>query len=116
MSQILTPDQLVNELRTLSARINKGVAEVHNLELGLDSASRELDWAKARTSIGATGTVEERKAQAELATREERIFYDTAKASFNYAKGLLKALESQQMSTMAQLRAVESTYRTAGRE
>jgi len=116
VNQVLTPDQLVGELRTLSSRINKGVAEVHNLELAVDEASRELDWAKARASVGVTGTVEEKKAQAELACREERIKYDTAKAGFNYAKGLLKALESQQMSTMAQLRAVESTYRSAGRE
>lgn len=116
MSQILTPDQLVNELRSLSARISKGVSEVHNLELDLDVFTREYEWAKARATLSAEGTADAKKAQAELATTAERVSYDTARAAFNYAKGLLKSLESAQMSTMAQLRAVESTYRSAGRE
>jgi hypothetical protein len=116
MSQVLTPDQLVNELRSLSARISKGVSEVHNLELDLAIFSREYDWAKARAMLAATGTVEAKKAEVELAVATERVSFDTASAAFNYAKGLLKSLESAQMSTMAQLRAVESTYRSAGRE
>jgi len=116
MSAVLTPDQLVGELRSLSARISKGVSEVHNLELDLDTFSREYDWAKARASLAVEGTADAKRAQAELATTQERVAFDTAKASFNYAKGLLKSLESAQMSTMAQLRAVESTYRSAGRE
>jgi len=116
MNEILTPDMLVAELRQLSSRITRGVSEVHNLELALDEASRVLDLAKARVGISLNGTVEKNKAQAELATAEERRSFDVCKAAFNYARGLLKALEGQQMSTMAQLRAVESTYRSAGRE
>lgn len=116
MSQILTPDQLVNELRSLSARIAKGVSEVHNLELDLGLTNRQYDWAKARAILGAEGTADAKKAQAELAVTAEREAFDTASAAFSYAKGLLKSLESAQMSTMAQLRAVESTYRSAGRE
>ncbi len=116
MSEVLTPDQLVGELRSLSARISRGVSEVHNLELELDKSSREFDWAKANASLKVSGTVEEKKNLAELACAKERESHDLAKAAFNYAKGLLRALESAQMSTMAQLRAVESTYRTAGRE
>jgi hypothetical protein len=116
MSQVLTPDQLVAELRSLSARISRGVSEVHNLELALDKSARELDWAKASASLKVTGTVDEKKNLAEMACAKEREAYDLAKAAFNYAKGLLKSLESAQMSTMAQLRAVDSTYRSAGRE
>lgn len=116
MNQILTPDMLVGELRNLSSRISKGVAEVHNLELALDEASRQLDWAKAKAALESTGTADERRNQAELAITDERLSYDIAKSAYNYAKGLLKSLESTQMSTMAQLRAVESTYRSAGRE
>jgi hypothetical protein len=116
MSQVLTPDQLVNELRSLSTRISRGVSEVHNLELDLATLAREYDWAKARAMLSAEGTVEAKKAQVELAVRSERAAYDTGNAAFNYAKGLLKSLESAQMSTMAQLRAVDSTYRSAGRE
>lgn len=116
MSQILTPDQLVGELRLISSRISKGVSEVHNLELAMDEASRNLDVAKARVGISLSGTVEKNKAQIELATVEQRHAFDVCKAAFNYAKGLLKALEGAQMSTMAQLRAVDSTYRNVGRE
>lgn len=116
MSAILTPDTLVGELRSLSARISRGVSEVHNLELAMDEAARQLDWAKAKASLGTTGTADERKNQSELAVKEERSAHDLAKAAYNYAKGLLKSLESAQMSTMAQLRAVEATYRSAGRE
>jgi hypothetical protein len=111
MTDIVSVDQLIGELRALSARQANGVKQVHELELKFDEASRTLEWAKANAMLSATGSnVEEKKARATLAVKAEQTAYDVAKSAFNYAKTLSKSLEMQQMSTQSQLSAVRATY------
>lgn len=116
MSQILTPDQLVAELRTITNRLTKGTTELNKLEVDSDRFLREYEWAKARVMLTAEGSVQTKMAQAELETQPERTAYEVARAAFNYARNLLKSLETSHFSVMAQLKAIDATYRSAGRE
>lgn len=114
MTDIVSMEQLISEIRTINERQAKGVSVIHDLELSLDEASREYDWAKANAMLAATGTVAEKEAQVELGTKAQRIAYEVAKTALNYAKSQSKNLESQLMSTQSQLSAVRATYMVGG--
>jgi len=114
MSDVVSMDQLISEIRAISERQSRGVSVIHDLELALDEASREYDWAKANAMLQATGTVAEKEAQVELGTKAQRLAYELAKTSLNYAKSQAKNLETTLMATQSQLSAVKATYMVGG--
>jgi hypothetical protein len=115
MSELLTVDQLVAELRSINSRQAKGLQIIHDFELAADEASRTLDWARANAMFQVQGkNADEKKAAVELQVCAEREAYDLAKAAHTYAKAKAKSLEMAQMSTQSQLSAVRSTYMIGG--
>jgi hypothetical protein len=115
MSDLLTVDQLIAELRSINARQAKGVEAIHELELLLDTASQRLDVARAEAMLSVVGkNADEKKAAVELRVISERETYDLAKASHTYAKAKAKHFEMAQMSTQSQLSAVRATYTIGG--
>jgi len=115
MTELLTVDQLVAELRSINARQSKGLDIIHELELAADNASRLLDWARAEAMLTVEGkNADEKKAAVELTVKMERQAHDLAKSSHTYSKAKAKALEMAQMSTQSQLSAVRATYTIGG--
>jgi len=114
MTDVVSIEQLIAEIRTINERTARGVSVIHDLELALDQASREYDWAKANAMLQATGKVAEKEATVELSTKAQRIAYEVAKTALSYAKAQARNLESQLMSTQSQLSAVKATYMVGG--
>jgi hypothetical protein len=115
MSDLLTIDQLIAELRSISAKQAKGVELIHELEMASDESSRLLDWARAEAMLSVVGkNADEKKAAVELRVKTERETYELAKASHTYAKAKAKNFEMAQMSTQSQLSAVRATYAIGG--
>jgi hypothetical protein len=116
MSQILTPDQIMQQQRAIELRIEKGIIYVNKLEEELDKLKREYEWAKARVMLTAEGSVETKKAQADLETQAERTAYEVARAAFGLAKQQLDRLGQQNIMLSSHLKAVMALYMSAGRE
>lgn len=115
MNDLLSIDQLIAELRSITQKQAQGVDRIHELELALDESSRLLDRASAVAMLSVVGkNVEEKRAAVELLIITERDAYDLAKASHNYAKAKAKNYEMAQMSTQSQLTAVRATYAIGG--
>lgn len=115
MSDLLTVDQLIAELRSVNARQAKGLDIIHELEMASDECSRLLDWARAEGMLSVVGkNVDEKKAAVELQVKTEREAYDLAKSSHNYAKAKAKNNEMAQMSIQSQMSAVRATYAIGG--
>jgi hypothetical protein len=115
MSDFLTVDQLIAELRSINVKQAKGVELIHELETALDTASQRLDVARAEAMLSVVGkNADEKKAAVELRVITERETYDLAKASHTYAKAKAKNFEMAQMSTQSQLSAVRATYAIGG--
>jgi hypothetical protein len=115
MSDLLTVDQLIAELRSINESQAKGLGIIHKLELASDESSRLLDRSMAKAMLSVVGkNVEEKKAAVELLVIAERDSYDLAKAKYNYAKAKAKSNEMAQMSTQSQLSAVRATYTIGG--
>ena len=115
MTELLTVDQLVAELRSINARQAKGLDIIHELEVASDESSRLLDWARAEGMLSVVGkNVEEKKAAVELRVKAERETHDLAKASHSYAKAKAKSFEMTQMSIQSQMSAVRATYTIGG--
>lgn len=112
--EVVSMEQLITEIRAINTRTARGVNVIHDLDMALDKASREYDWAKANAMLEATGTVAEKEASVELKTKAQRIAYEDAKTALNYAKSQAKNLETQLMSTQSQLSAVKATYMMGG--
>jgi hypothetical protein len=115
MNEILNIDQLIAELRSITAKQAQGVDRIHELELVLDESSQRLDIARAKALLSVVGkNVEEKKAAVDLLVITEREAFDLAKASHTYAKAKAKNYEMAQMSTQSQLTAVRATYAIGG--
>jgi hypothetical protein len=115
MSDLLTVDQLIAELRSINAKQAKGVELIHQLEMASDESSRLLDWARAEAMLSVDGkNVEEKKAAVELRVKSERETHELAKASHTYAKAKSKNFEMTQMSIQSQMSAVRATYTIGG--
>ena len=115
MSDLLTVDQLLAELRSINARQAKGLDIIHKLEVASDESSRLLDWARAEAMLSVVGkNVEEKKAAVELQVKTERETYELAKASHTYAKAKARNFEMAQMSIQSQMSAVRATYTIGG--
>jgi len=104
---IVTPDQIVAELRQIADMADNGPETVRDAEVRFDQAfmawQKEWDVRYAQ----AQGTVADREIQARGFTTSEKTRLDIAKAALNYAKATVRQLESKQSNLQTQLRAVQ---------
>ena len=112
--ELTTPDRVIQELVSIRAEAQRGIAAVYEAEMKLYEAQRELELAEAKTLLRVEGNVAERNAQVALATDELRFAVSLAKAEYNRVRTKMKALENSQMSVQTQARLVELMYRSAG--
>ena len=115
MSPIVTPDQIITELRAVAARAENGPSIIHDAEVAYDAALRVWQKAYDQQYAGVAGTVADREIAARVVTADLREVLDVARAALSYAKATLRQLESNQSSLQTQFRAVSITYAEAGR-
>lgn len=114
MSELVTPDNIIQQLVAIRAEANRGVDAQYQAERKLAEASLALDTAEAKALLEAQGTVVDRQAVSKLRTEDERFQEALARAEYNRVKTKLRLLEQAQMSVQTQARLVELMFRSAG--
>jgi hypothetical protein len=113
MNQIITPDQIIDELVSIRQDAEKGIGVQHSAELNMLKLELVLDKAEAIAYLNADGTAGERNAKVKIMTENEALEYAVSKAEYNRVKTKMKQLELSQMSVQTQARLVELTYRSS---
>jgi hypothetical protein len=113
MKQIVTPDQIIDELVSIREEAERGIGVQHAAEINMLKLELTLDKAEAIAYLNADGTAGERNAKVKILTENEALEYAVSKAEYNRVKTKMKQLELSQMSVQTQARLVELTYRSA---
>ena len=116
MADVATPTYVENRIRELANGIANMVATCDRAYTTYLTADREYDRAHAMAILAADGRSEQvRKAQAEIATYDERKALDVADAAYRYADRRAKALESELRAWQSVGASVRQAYSVAGR-
>jgi hypothetical protein len=115
MAEVLNPVEVENAIRTAVAEVSQGVVEYTRVLTALRQAERTFDLAWARSYMGATGPVEERKQRSVLATETEREALDVAEVAFKYVDKRLRAAEATLSAYQTLSKSVMAMYGAAGR-
>lgn len=111
----LNPVDVENSIFNISNEIAKTVKTVTEAEQRYMTAKRVFDRAEAKAILKATGTVQVKKAQVELATVTERDAMDVAYVAWKYADRRSKALSLQLDAIRSIGASVRGMYAVAGR-
>ena len=114
MSEIKTPDQIINDLEEVRNHAARGARELEKAERDFLAAKREHDREYALAYKRASGPVEDRKQQAVIDSDSFAQAMDDAQIVLNYVKAKARSLDSQQSNLQTQARLVEITFRLAG--
>lgn len=114
MNSIITPDDIITELRRINTSSAEGIKLLADAELKAINLQLELETQEAKSLLGSDGNIPERQAIAKLKTQEKRLEAEIAKAEVQRIKTKLRHLQDQQSNLQTQARMVELTWRTAG--
>lgn len=115
-SEIVTPDQVISELRNLSAAAGRMVLVVRDADVIRREAARTLAKAQAkaqRTAAGEGGRVADKAARVEELTEAEADAANVADAAYEYARSVARLVDNQKSSVQTIARLVELTYSLA---
>lgn len=110
----LNPVSVEQMLRETIERISRGIGVVSKRHRERDAAKREFDRAYAVEFLDASGSVEERKQKALLATLGERESFELADEVHREADKLLRALDSELSALQTISAMIRDAYRSAG--
>ena len=113
MTEILTPDQIIEALNEVRDQASNGINMLYEAEIELAKANAEAERKESLTFMRVGGLVADRTALAKLESADEREAADLAKAKYNRVKALLQSLNNQQTAIQTQARMVEITWRTS---
>lgn len=114
MSDIVGPDDIIRELRSINEQAAKGISLLAEAEKKALELELIADTAEAQALLSSSGNIPERQAIAKLESEEPRLQAEIAKAEVNRIKTKLRHLQDQQSNLQTQARMVELTWRTAG--
>jgi len=115
MPDVATPTYVEQRIRELADGIAHMVSVCDQHYRAFLKADREYDAAKAHAFLAATGSVDAKKARAEIETTQQRATLDVADAAYRYADRRAKALESELRAWQSVGASVREMYRVAGR-
>lgn len=115
MTQIVTPDQIVQALASIRHEADKGIEAQYQAEVELAEKVAAADKLEAGVYLRIQGLVADRQALAKLESSDARFEADLAKAKLNRIKTKLQMLQQQQSALQTQARMVEITYLTSNR-
>jgi hypothetical protein len=103
---MMTADEIVRQLDALRAQIARSATDIRDCELRAADASEEHSRAYAVAYVAATGSVEERRQAAILATLPARRLRDRAEIEMRFVKQRAHDLEAQQSNLQTQARLI----------
>lgn len=116
-SEIVTPDQVIAELRNLAAAAGRMVMVVRDADVIRRDAGRVLAKAKARAQRTASeegGRVADKEARVEELTEDEADAAGVADAAYEYARSVARLVDSQKSAVQTIARLVELQMSLAG--
>lgn len=111
MSDLLTPDQVIAELRRIQGESSKAPEAIFQAELKLAEAERTAEVALQKAFIAAQGTVADRTAVSRLQAADARFDADVARAELNRVKAKAKQLADAGVLVSVMGRQVELAMR-----
>lgn len=114
MNNIATPDQVIEQLASLRAEAERGIAAQYEAEVKLARLQLEADKIEALAIIHADGNVAHKQAIAKIKSADARLEAEIARAEYQRIRTKLRHIELAQSSLQTQARMVEVTWRTAG--
>jgi len=115
MSEIITPDRIIQALTELRREAEKGIEAQYQAEADLARKQTEAERIEATAFLRIDGLVSDRQALAKLESQEARLEAELAKAAYNRVRTKLNQLNQAQSALQTQARMVEITYQQAGR-
>lgn len=115
MSEIVTPDRIIQALTELRREAEKGIEAQYQAEADLARKQIEAERIEATAFLRIDGLVSDRQALAKLESQDARLEADLAKAAYNRVRTKLNQLNQAQSALQTQARMVEITYQQAGR-
>lgn len=113
--QIKTPDSIIEDLEMVQYVAGQNVAVLREADRTRRAARRALAKAVAQAQKAATGkTVDDRKAEVEIATEAEADAAENAEIAYTYAKSIAELTETTKSAVQTQSKQVELTYQLAG--
>jgi hypothetical protein len=110
MSEIVTPDQIIQALSEVRREAEKGIQAQYEAEIELAEKIAAADKLESGVYLRIQGLVADRQALAKLEATDARFEVDLAKAKYNRVKTKLQMLQQQQSALQTQARMVEITY------
>ena len=114
MSDLKTPDSIIQELDSIKNEVAQRARDIEQSEQVFLKAKRDYDREYALAYRRADGPVEDRKQQAVLDADSCAQARDDAQTVLNYRKQRSRDLDQGQSALQTQARLVEITYRLAG--
>jgi hypothetical protein len=108
---IITPAQIVEELRAIQKEMEKGSNALYDAEIRLADAEAAYDKAISLSFINSQGTVADRQAVAKLQAVEEKLKADLARAEFNRVKMKMKTLSDRATMTAVMSKNIELQWK-----
>jgi hypothetical protein len=109
--EIITPAQIVEELRAIQREMEKGANALYDAEVRLADAEAAYDKAVSLSFLNSQGTVADRQAVAKLQAVDEKLKADLARAEFNRVKTKMKSLSDRATMTAVMSRNIELQWR-----
>jgi hypothetical protein len=110
MTEIITPDRIIQALTEIRREADKGVDALYQAEVDLAKKQLEADRIESASYLRIQGLVADRTALAKLESSEARFEVDLARAKLNRIKTKLQQIQQQQSAIQTQARMVEITY------
>lgn len=103
----MNPDEIREQIVRFLIELSKAPDALHEYELDADVKDEEAERAQDIAFLSASGNVEERKAQARLASYDERQIALIAKAALTRVKTKTRQLEQSIVANQALLKSVQ---------
>ena len=108
-----TPDQIVQQLDAIRTQMSRTAEEIRDAEITADDAERDYKRESALAYRRASGSIDDRKQQAILATEEFAKAKDRSASILNYVKMRRANLEIEQSNLQTQARLIDASARGA---
>ena len=113
-TDIVGPDDIILELRRINSESAKGISILAEAEKKAIELHLLAETTEAKALLSSDGNIPERQAISKIASEEERLAAELAKAEVSRIKTKLRHLQDQQSNLQTQARMVELTWRTSG--
>jgi hypothetical protein len=115
LGQIKTPDSIIADLEAVKVAAAHNVLIVREADRTRRAAKRIHARARLKALKNAQGTVDDRKAEADVVAMAEWEIADNAEVAYEYARSVAQLVRDRTSAIQTQAKQVELTYQLAGK-